>query len=290
MMFDNSYIYKKEVDWSLLNEGFSIPLDTQIVFQKNMNHFIQRGESKTIILVLEGTSYNVLLKNQAFNEQIYPTHKDILQIRYNPQSDLANKLRDIYTYSHQRITEFRDGIDSKIKKRMKAADFQREFMALYTTDTDNTFLVECMTNAEKIDVRKLLLNEDEQTYEISVNYNIYDPFATIESVQKLTKMRKLNRAIGDNLKMLYDYKCQICGHNFGKNYDANIVEAHHLVPFVVSMNNDAYNQIIICPNHHRVIHNGNPVFDIKRMLFSYQNGLIEKLVLNRHLKLWGQMR
>ncbi|MEI6750459.1 MAG: HNH endonuclease, partial [Bacteroidota bacterium] len=182
------------------------------------------------------------------------SEKTLFICRLHPQSDFAIKLRNTYSYSYQNIAEFREGIDAKSNKRLRITEDKREFIALYTTDTDNAFLVECMTNAEKLDARRLLLNEDEQTYEISVNYAINDPFATIESVQKLTKMRKLNRAIGDNLKMLYDYKCQICGNNFGKSYDANIVEAHHLDPFVVSMNNDSGNQIIICPNHHRVIH------------------------------------
>jgi len=272
MMFANNYIYKKEVDWSLLNEGFSIPLDTQIVFQKIMKQFIKRGESREINLILEGTSYSVLLKNQRFDEHKYPTHKDILQIRYNPQSDLANKLRHIYSYSFKNIIEYREGIDVRSKKQLKVADEQKEFMALYTTDIDHSFLIECITKAEKIDAQRYLINEDEQTYEISVNYRLNDPLATIESVQKLTKIRKLNRAIGDNLKLLYDYKCQICGSNFGKSYDANIVEAHHLDPFVISMNNNADNQIIICPNHHRVIHSVRPAFDNKRLLFLYQNG------------------
>jgi predicted restriction endonuclease len=98
------------------------------------------------------------------------------------------------------------------------------------------------------------LHEKEQNYETSLNYPETDPTATIKEVQLLTKIRKLNRAIGDALKMLYDFKCQICGDDFGKRFDAHIVEAHHIDPFVTSLNNDAANQIIICPNHHKVIH------------------------------------
>ena len=61
----------------------------------------------------------------------------------------------------------------------------------------------------------IFLKESEQEYETSLNYNVIDYNATIESVQRLIKNRKLNRAIGENLKMLYDYKYQICGENFG---------------------------------------------------------------------------
>lgn len=77
--------------------------------------------------------------------------------------------------------------------------------------------------------------------------------------------------------------CQICGEDFGKRFEIHIVEAHHIDPFVATMNNDAANQIIICPNHHRVIHKVEPVFNRSRFLFIYLNGIEEKLLLNKHL-------
>ena len=46
--------------------------------------------------------------------------------------------------------------------------------------------------------------KEEQNYETSLNYPETDPKATIREVQLLTKIRKLNRAIGDALKVLYD--------------------------------------------------------------------------------------
>ena len=48
------YVYKKEVDWSLLMEGLTLPVDNQVVFGQIMGRFIQRGESKDITLYLEG--------------------------------------------------------------------------------------------------------------------------------------------------------------------------------------------------------------------------------------------
>jgi len=33
----------------------------------------------------------------------------------------------------------------------------------------------------------------------------------------MIKVRRLDRAIGENLKLLYNYKCQICGDNFLRN-------------------------------------------------------------------------
>lgn len=282
-MLDNYYVYKKEVDWSLLNQGLSIPLDIQVIFQNNIKKFISRGESKDIFIILNGVSYKVKLVNQKFDELRYPNHKDILQIRYNPNSEIAEKLRYNFSNTYRYLCEQRRTLDERQKRYFKIPEDKREFLAIYTTEYADTYLVECITQTETAEARTLLLHEDEQTYEVSVNYPEVDPTASIERIQKLAKIRKLNRAIGDNLKVLYGHKCQICGDDFGKRFNVNIVESHHINPFVVSMNNDAANQIIICPNHHRVIHRAEPVFYRDRLLFVYDNGIEEKLLLNMHL-------
>ncbi|HOQ01166.1 MAG TPA: hypothetical protein PK604_10185 [Acetivibrio clariflavus] len=91
----NNYVYKKEVDWSLLHQGLTIPLDIQVVFQNAINEFLPKGSSKDIYLVLEGKTYKAKLINQKFNEEKYTNRKSILQIRYNTQSDIAERFRDI---------------------------------------------------------------------------------------------------------------------------------------------------------------------------------------------------
>lgn len=282
-MLDNCYVYKKEVDWSLLHQGLSIPLDIQVIFRNSIKGFISRGESKDIYMMLDGVSYKVKLVNQKFNELKYPNHKDILQIRYNPTSELANKLRNTFSYTYNYLSEQRSTLKAMGKRYFKIEEDKKEFLAIYTTEYSDTYIAECITQTETTEAKKLLLRENEQNYEASVNYPAIDPIAAIEKVQQLAKIRKLNRAIGDTLKMLYDYRCQICGDDFGKRFAVQIVETHHIDPFVTSLNNDAANQIIICPNHHKVIHRAEPVFDRHRLLFVYRNGVEERLILNKHL-------
>ncbi|MDP4162344.1 MAG: HNH endonuclease [Bacillota bacterium] len=282
-MPENFYIYKKEVDWSLLHQGLSIPLDIQVVFNNAIKRFIRRGESKEISLVLEGMTYKAVLVNQAFEETKYPTHKDILQIRYNPQSEIAVKIRSYFVASYRYLSEQREQLNKKRKIRVDIPMEKKEYLALYTTEYEDTYLMECITADENVTANNIFVKESEQDYEIALNYNIEDPHASIQTVQQLTKIRKLNRAISENLKMLYDYHCQICGANFGKRYGVNIVESHHLDPFVVSLNNDSSNQIILCPNHHRVFHRANPRLDKKRTIFVYPNGIEEQIRLNKHL-------
>lgn len=41
-----NYIYKKEVDWSLLHEGLTLPVEDQVIFSRNMGKFLSRSASR----------------------------------------------------------------------------------------------------------------------------------------------------------------------------------------------------------------------------------------------------
>jgi len=221
--------------------------------------------------------------NQKFDERKYPSRSDILQIRYNPKSEIAERLRTIFSTSYKNILEQRNNLPENPRKFIRVPEDQREYLAIYTTEYPDTYLLECITQEDTRIIRKALVNEDEQEYEAGINYNIIDPTATVTEVNQIVKIRKLNRAIGETLKLLYNYRCQICGENISARYGVNIVESHHIDPFVESLNNNAENQIIICPNHHRIIHRARPVFEKRALIFVYHNGIEDKIVLNQHL-------
>jgi len=279
------YIYKKEVDWSVLHEGFSIPVSIQVHFQKQLHRFLKRGESKVINLGLENKAYKARVINQPFDKRKYPKHKDTIQIRYSPESDLSKKIRELFHVSYNYLKIMRDETPKNVHRQHRVPEEIREFIVLYSSDVENAFLVDCITNLDSLEMvsfisRKRIKEED---YELSLNYNIIDSYASIEEKKQIIKIRKLDRAIGENLKLLYDYRCQICGDNFGYKYSANIVESHHIENFVTSLNNNTDNIIIICPNHHRVIHKIEPIFNKKSLSFLYPNGLEEQIILNNHL-------
>lgn len=69
METEENYVYKKEVDWSLLNEGLTLPLNNQVVFGRNMGQFLSRGESKSITMILDGRSYQAKITNVNFAER-----------------------------------------------------------------------------------------------------------------------------------------------------------------------------------------------------------------------------
>lgn len=101
-MVTENYVYKKEVDWSLLNEGLTLPFDNQVVFGQIMGRFLNRGESKDITLYLNGKSYNAKITNVNFDPK-FKRKKDTLQIRYSKNGELARDLQMYFKNSYQFI-------------------------------------------------------------------------------------------------------------------------------------------------------------------------------------------
>lgn len=280
------YVLKKEVDKSLLTQGFSIPIDYQVVFKRNLGNFLQRGESKEINLYLNGRSFKAQIKNQKFDEKSY-IRQDIVQIRYNIKSDIANEFRKIYYKSfnyineqrHQKelLKDFNKKIHIDVPKEIK------EYLIIYTTEYEDTYLLDTIVADEIIAINQFEYKQPDRVYETSFNYNEVDENATILLDKRLVKIRKYNSSIGKNLKTMYDYRCQICGVNVGEYYDSHVVEAHHIDSFIKSLNNDMKNIMILCPNHHSIIHDVNPNFNKTKTIFTYNNGFEEGLKLNYHL-------
>ena len=277
-----SYVYKKEVDWSLFNYGLAIPVDYQIIFRQIADRYIERGESKQVTLYLEGKSYQAKINNN----KIHPSagnRKDIVQIRYSPNSDLAYALRGLFSRSYAYIAAMKKMQPAGSKAHIALPEDQKEYLAIYTTEYDDSYVLEVITAEDVEDCKAAMKDQDEQQVESYFNTDMKDKTAGIYTNPRMVKVRKLNRLIGENLKLLYGYRCQLCGQLIGEEFGSHIAEAHHIDYFVNSLNNDASNQMVVCPNHHRIIHDANPVYDRQQRLYVYANGMRQKLVLNKHL-------
>lgn len=281
-MSTENYIYKKEVDWSLLQEGLTLPIDNQVIFGQTMGRFLKRGESKVITLYIGTKSYKAKIYNVNFDKR-HKRKKDTFQIRYSKNGELAKALQEYFNTSFKYIQSIRQMRDKTDRSIVRLPEEYKEYLAIYTTEYDDSYILEPIVASDLSEMKNAIVGQQEYVMENTFNFAINDPTSTILYTEGMQKIRKLNKAIGDNLKLLYDFKCQICGEVIGTKYGAHIVETHHIDYFVESMNNDATNQLIICPNHHSIIHNTNPVFDRKKKLYIYTNGLVEGLKLNYHL-------
>lgn len=93
-----------------------------------------------------------------------------------------------------------------------------------------------------------------------------------------------DQLLSESLKSIYDHRCQICGMNFRVKYDEPFAETHHIRPLSEHGLDVGENVIVICPNHHRIVHKTKPTFERSKLLYSYPNGLKERLILPDHLE------
>ena len=94
----------------------------------------------------------------------------------------------------------------------------KEYLAIYTTEYDDSYILEPIVASDMQEFRACVKKQKERIVEASIDYDVTDPDAGFTENERLTRIRKLNRKIGENLKILYNYRCQICGKTIGEEY------------------------------------------------------------------------
>ena len=280
-------IYVKDVDKSVLTAGFTIKAAL-------LNQFIQYygklkiGEKRSLSIFLNGSLFaDVMVINQPFNREKYPDHPEMYQVRYSANSEFARHLRyifkDLWDYIDDQLTLQKEIKLREGKKRNVRIPLEKRCqLAFYMSDNPNIWRAETIFPHEFKQIKSELSKHNISELEFE-DWQKYDN-ASIKIKTSDIKIRVLDKKIGDNLKILYKYRCQICGEKIGIRYgDENIIDAHHIRPFVNSLDNNYNNIMILCPNHHRIVHAYKPDFKLKLKELWYPNGLHEPLKLNVHL-------
>ena len=276
------FLYQKLIDRSTLRQGFQIPVEFHHLLKAMPEGMPQHGETRNIKVVIDCVDYDAQLKNQGFDRNKYDGHAEVIQIRYSEGSDLVKRLREVFasTWNYvENINILPENINRKFTIRIP--DEYQEFLALSTTDLPNVFVADCITTTIKAEIKNEISKQSELDFE-TLDFR-EDKNASIKEITRVQKVRLLDRSIGDSLKQLYNYRCQMSGEQIGEPYGAMVVEAHHIIPFTESMNNDSSNIIILSPTYHRIIHRAKPEFDRQKLAFIFRNGLIDKVKLNKHL-------
>lgn len=272
-------LFYKNVDYSVLTAGLTIPIQHQESVFNELRFTLEHGQRKQIQILIDGTPYPAQIINIRFDKSKYQTHRDLLQIRYSAKSAVAQKLQELFTYSKEQIVLQRQYRGNG--KLPNIDEAHQEHIAIYSTHIAGTLLFDCMQIQEFQEESNALKELGESVAEGILDGR--DDTAGILIRTKSCKIRKLSRAIADDLKAIYGYRCQICGQYIGEPYGSHLIHAHHIHYFVHSLNNNANNIMIVCPNHHAIIHDVNPIFDFAQKQFHYPNGYVEGLSLNLHL-------
>ena len=278
-MTNSMLLFYKNVDYSVLTAGLTIPIRHQESVFSELGFTLEHGQRKQIQILIDGTPYPAQIINIRFDKSKYPTHRDLLQIRYSAKSAVAQKLQELFTYSKAQISLQRQYRGNGKLPNIDTA--HQEHIAIYSTQTVGTLLFDCMQIQEFQEEGNALKELGESVAEGILDGR--DDTAGILIRTKSCKIRKLSRAIADDLKAVYSYRCQICGQYIGEPYGSHLIHAHNIHYFVHSLNNNANNIMIVCPNHHAIIHDLNPIFDFTQKQFHYPNGFVEGLSLNLHL-------
>lgn len=279
----NRLIYTKTIDKSVLWEGFGIK-SCYIEALTDIIGTLDVGQKRTVKFILNGNVYDGIdVKNQAFDRQKYANHGAIYQVRYKPQSDFAKALRAIYADAWAYIEAEQRAKDLAKKAGVKCGNIklpqELQFqIAFYATDFSDVWMVETFGAQDTQELKSSLLDLPE------LDYERFDDTAAIHMSRTPSKLRALDRSIGETLKRLYNHRCQVCGTDLWRSYGENsVIEAHHIIPFTESLNNDYDNILVMCPNHHRIIHANHGEYKRKVQEIWYPNGFHEPLKLNIHL-------
>ncbi len=117
-----NFLMRKNVDRSLLNRGFAIPAEMQSIFSLHLSGgALSHGEKRQIKIILNGETFDATITSVNFDRKKYPAHRDIWQIVYPLNSDIANAVRKIFSCSVENLQE-----------NLPPAD--REYFVLYATD------------------------------------------------------------------------------------------------------------------------------------------------------------
>lgn len=270
---DDYFIMKKKVDKSTFSQGMSIPTMFHEVFYEKIGCRLLRGQTENISIMIDGLLYKAKLINQGFNEKKYPTHSDILQIRYDGNIELKEVLRLKFKHTYDQMQ-----MRLVAAKVPEGEELKEEYALLFATSVQGVVMLDCISHDDYLQNSNRIVKINELYFE-----NMTDDSASIETTVGIKKVRHLSKAIGNSLKVFYGYRCQICGEFIGEKYGSRLIHAHHIDYFTKSLNNNVDNILVVCPNHHYIIHDCNPVFNRKTLLFEYPNGYMEGLKLNFHI-------
>ena len=274
------FLMKRPLQWSHLTSGLPIPRVFQELTYDILGKKLKAQDSAEVRVMFGGEVFSVKIYNINFNRGKFD-HTEILQFKYDNNRPLLNKLQDVFSKEYRYCLEAREARQEGDTSRVDISKHFNTNLIVYGTSEPDLFIWEPEFESLSKELEAEIKQMTEEEFEIVIVRT--DPHATIKEKQKLVKIRQLDASIGDSLKRVYGYCCQMTGEHIGEQYGINAVEAHHIRPFTESLDNDTSNIMILSPNYHRIVHKANPHFNRKTLSFEFSNGLIEKVKLNRHL-------
>lgn len=99
----------------------------------------------------------------------------------------------------------------------------------------------------------------------------------------LREAPRRSRALVEALRQMYCGRCQLCGWESRTAHTVDVCEAHHLQWLSRGGDDATGNMVLLCPNHHRLVHALDAPLDFRDLAFDLGDRR-EVLRLNEHLR------
>ena len=152
-----------------------------------------------------------------------------------------------------------------------------QIVKLLIEDSDEVYQSPAIT----VDDRRIITEFTEEEIERIINQQDFK--SKVVKRTGTTTTRIFDDRIQTSLKKLYQYRCQICGATATVMYGVDVSEAHHIDYFTKSANNNPSNIVVLCPDHHRIVHKAKAIFNHELHQFEYDNAKVDPLMYNLHL-------
>jgi hypothetical protein len=152
-----------------------------------------------------------------------------------------------------------------------------QIVKLLIEDSDEVYQSPAIT----VDDRRIITEFTEEEIERIINQQDFK--SKVVKRTGTTTTRIFDDRIQTSLKKLYQYRCQICGATATVMYGVDVSEAHHIDYFTKSANNNPSNIVVLCPDHHRIVHKAKAIFNHELHQFEYDNAKVDQLMFNLHL-------
>lgn len=300
MITEPDLMMMKQVDWSLLRSGWTIPVDLHDrVIADNEGARLRPGDKRSIVLLIGGHPFSATLT--CVRRPQGPPH--ILQVRYDRNQELRQVLDAAFWTSRTRLelerAKLRRELGPGAKIFAEVPPSSAEFVDWRSTGVPFCYqvdLIPCRLRASDR-VLPVLAGLGEPHVEAVLQEGSEEQFANwLRAIQSLAQAesteiarclqygRRYVSLARHLLGQLYGQTCQLCGGRPHMPIGDIVSITHHIDPVTVSTDNRVSNLILLCPTHHAMLHTADFTFERANLRFvSPRAGTLE-IAVNRHLQ------
>jgi 5-methylcytosine-specific restriction enzyme A len=203
------------------------------------------------------------------------------------------QLSDYYIISGAEVTEVLLSLDFIPKNPIKGdgITIAQSLQAFRYLSANDIFLLEQWSRGLTPDqsilrvVQEIVIEDAYEQGEDAVREKLETELPQLSALRQneILSSFQRNRTLVRRLREIYMGRCQVCAFDPASVYGVNVACAHH-IHYLSRGGMDVFeNLVLLCPNHHAVIHGDDAVFDYEVRKFIFNNGRQEPLALNQHL-------